>query len=115
MPSRGEGFGFAFLEAMVHRKPVIAGIHDAAVEVVRHGETGLLVNPTDSSELTSALVRLLGDSSLRLHMGRHGAEVVAREFSFDTFRDRLYGHLLDVLGRERRSGNRVEARNPTGS
>jgi phosphatidyl-myo-inositol dimannoside synthase len=43
MPSRGEGFGLVYLEAMAAGKPCIGSLDDAAREVILHGETGLSV------------------------------------------------------------------------
>ncbi len=97
MPSRGEGFGLVFLEAMVHGKPVIAGNGDAASEVVRHGETGLLVDPSDRGSLTESIRRLLADSALRHDMGSRGAARVAEQFSYTSFRLRLWGLLDEVV------------------
>jgi glycosyltransferase involved in cell wall biosynthesis len=97
MPSRCEGFGFSFLEAMAYGKPVVAGNRDAAVEVVRHGEAGLLIDPADVAGLIGAIARLLDDPALRQRMGARGAEIVARDFAFPVFRTRLTAQLLDVL------------------
>lgn len=65
MPSRAEGFGFVFLEAMAYGLPVIAGNQDASPEVIVEGETGCLVDPTDVDALTEALVNLLRDPRQR--------------------------------------------------
>jgi glycosyltransferase involved in cell wall biosynthesis len=97
MPSRCEGFGFSFLEAMAYGKPVVAGNRDAAMEVVRHGEAGLLIDPADVTGLIGAIARLLDDPALRQRMGARGAEIVARDFAFPVFRTRLTAQLLDVL------------------
>jgi glycosyltransferase involved in cell wall biosynthesis len=115
MPSRGEGFGFVFLEAMAHGKPVVAGDGDAAAEFIRHEETGLLVDPENIAELAGTIARLLGNGELRLRMGTRAAEVVAGEFGFDTFQDRICGQLLEALEQRRRTGRRLEAGNLTGS
>src|SRR3954470_1151233 len=45
MPSRGEGFGLVYLEAMRAGKPCLAARDGAAAEIVVDGETGLLVDP----------------------------------------------------------------------
>jgi glycosyltransferase involved in cell wall biosynthesis len=93
MPSRAEGFGFVFLEAMAYGKPVVAGNVDATVEVVRHGKTGLLVNPCSTTEITAAIMLLLSDNELRYQMGSAAKAVVATDFSFEGFRDTLLGYL----------------------
>src|SRR5205085_1359964 len=46
MPSRGEGFGFVFLEAMACGVPAIASCHDGGREALRGGELGTLVDPS---------------------------------------------------------------------
>lgn len=97
MPSRFEGFGFVFLEAMAHGKPVIAGNEDASVEVVRDGETGFTVMPTSTCEVAQAITRLLRDEDLRQRMGTRGAEVVATEFGFERFRETLLKYLQNDL------------------
>jgi glycosyltransferase involved in cell wall biosynthesis len=59
MPSTGEGFGIVFLEAMACGKPVIGGTRDSAVDALRHGELGVLVDPEDPAQLRDALVSVL--------------------------------------------------------
>lgn len=93
MPSRFEGFGFVFLEAMGYGKPVVCGNEDASVEVVRHEETGLTVAPQNTEQVAQAIARLLRSDESRRSMGRRGREIVANEFSFERFRDTLSGYL----------------------
>jgi phosphatidyl-myo-inositol dimannoside synthase len=63
MPSRGEGFGLVYLEAMRRGRPCLVSDADAGREVVNPPEAGLAVNPADSSDLTAAVARLLTDGS----------------------------------------------------
>jgi phosphatidyl-myo-inositol dimannoside synthase len=59
MPSRGEGFGFVFLEAMACGTPVIASTADGSRDAVRDGELGQLVDPDDSDGLRLAILKAL--------------------------------------------------------
>ena len=59
MPSRGEGFGFVFLEAMACGVPVIASCLDGGREAVRQGALGPLVDPTSTAEIRCAITDAL--------------------------------------------------------
>jgi phosphatidylinositol alpha-1,6-mannosyltransferase len=89
MPSRGEGFGLVYLEAMRAGKPCIAARGSAAEEIIEDRKTGLLVDPDDSEELAGALGRLLGDPALAREMGEAGRRRWQKEFSIERFRARL--------------------------
>jgi glycosyltransferase involved in cell wall biosynthesis len=72
VPSMGEGFGMVALEAMERARPVIAAAIGGLGELVRHGETGLLVPPGEAEPLREAIVRLAGDLELARAMGEAG-------------------------------------------
>src|SRR6202040_1246125 len=61
LPSRAEGFGLVFLEAMANSKPVIGGAHGGTPDVIEDGVTGTLVPPGDAVILSSAIQSLLTD------------------------------------------------------
>jgi len=67
-----EGFGIAFLEANACGKPVVAGRSGGAVDAVKDGETGLLVDPRDEKAISGAIERLLCDRDLAERLGRNG-------------------------------------------
>ncbi|MFY9820392.1 MAG: glycosyltransferase family 4 protein [Thermoanaerobaculia bacterium] len=89
MPSRGEGFGLVYLEAMRAARPVLAAQGTAAEEIVVHGSTGLLVDPDDRETLAKSLARLLRDAGATRRMGGAGRERWEQEFGLDRFRARL--------------------------
>jgi len=89
MPSHQEGFGIVFLEAMAFGKPVIAGDHGGAPEIVQDGVTGFSVNPDDREALAGRLIQLLQDEALRTRMGEAGRQRVEEKFTFTRFEERL--------------------------
>jgi phosphatidylinositol alpha-1,6-mannosyltransferase len=97
MPSRGEGFGLVYLEAMRFRKPCIASRADAGSEVVADGVSGLLVDPDNLAELRAAVERLLRDDALVEQMGQAGFQRLSAHYQFAHFRSRLRSRLAEVL------------------
>jgi phosphatidyl-myo-inositol dimannoside synthase len=90
LPSVKEGFGIVFLEAMSHRKACIGARAGGVPEVIRDGDTGILVAPTQlTTQIPEAILHLLRDPALRKTMGEHGRKELERNFSFDRFCDRL--------------------------
>jgi glycosyltransferase involved in cell wall biosynthesis len=59
MPSTGEGFGVAFLEALASGVPVLGGDRDGTSDALADGELGLLVDPGSVGEIAAGLIRLL--------------------------------------------------------
>lgn len=63
MPSRGEGFGLVYLEAMRLGRPCLVSTVDAGREVVNPPEAGLAANPDNQEDLATAICRLLADGA----------------------------------------------------
>ncbi|MHC5729429.1 MAG: glycosyltransferase, partial [Nostoc sp.] len=59
MPSKREGFGIVYLEALGCGKPVLGGNQDGAIDALCHGELGALVNPDNVEEIARTLVQIL--------------------------------------------------------
>ena len=97
MPSRGEGFGLAYIEAMRWGVPVIASVHDAGAEVSIHGETGLNVDLSRSSDLGDALIKILSDRDLAKRFGAAGQRRWREHFCYSAFRSRFLPLLVSFI------------------
>jgi teichuronic acid biosynthesis glycosyltransferase TuaC len=80
LPSRYEGLGCVYLEAMATGKPVIGCRGQGIAEIIQHGSNGFLVGPENERELTLALGMLLRDENRRRNLG-----VAARDTILDRF------------------------------
>lgn len=91
LPTRGqaEGLGLTLVEALVAGSAVIGTPAGGIPEVVRDGETGLLVPDGDAAALADALARLLQDVSLRDRLVAAGQRHVRQLYSVDTTVDRF--------------------------
>jgi phosphatidylinositol alpha-1,6-mannosyltransferase len=93
MPSRQEGFGLAFAEAMWWGLPCIGTTADAAGQVFVAGETGELVPYGDVEALAHALVQLLSDPARAARMGAAGSLRAREHFGYARFRRDLLAAL----------------------
>jgi phosphatidylinositol alpha-1,6-mannosyltransferase len=93
MPSRQEGFGLAFAEAMWWGLPCIGTTADAAGQVIVDGETGELVPYGDVAALERALVHLLTNRDQAARMGEAGRRRAREHFSYARFRRDLLAAL----------------------
>ena len=88
MPSRDEGFGLVFLEAMRAAKPCIGGT-GAASEIIEHERTGLLVEPGNQAQLLAAVLRLYDESDTCRRLGDAGRARFLAEFTDRRFQLRF--------------------------
>ena len=89
MPSRGEGFGLVYVEAMRRGLPIIASIHDAGQEVNIDGRTGYNVDLDRAEELSDRLTTLLSDADLAQQMGKAAARHWFFNYRYSAFQQRF--------------------------
>lgn len=93
-----EGLGRVLLEAMVLGKPVIATKVGGIVDVVKDGETGILIPPRDANALAKAIITLLKDKKLAQRMGEAGKRRIDERFIAQTMVKKitaLYDELIN--------------------
>jgi phosphatidyl-myo-inositol dimannoside synthase len=90
MPSKGEGFGIVFIEALACSVPVIAGNKDASKEALLNGELGILVDPDNVDEIAEAIIKVLkGEAPKHLYDKNYLRQKVIENFSFEVFKNRV--------------------------
>jgi glycogen(starch) synthase len=96
-PTLYEGSSLVTLEAMAHRRAVVASAAGGIPDKVKPGENGWLVPPGDPSALAAAISGALSDDARLARYGRAGRTIVEREFSWGAAGDAtvaLYRRLL---------------------
>ncbi|MFC1631390.1 glycosyltransferase family 4 protein [Candidatus Omnitrophota bacterium] len=97
-PSLYESFGFIYIEAMAHGKPVIGSKVGGVSEVVIDQETGILVPPKDVVSLAESIISLLKDRPRKEKMGQAARRHVEMNFTRDLMAERtlkVYRKVLD--------------------
>jgi glycosyltransferase involved in cell wall biosynthesis len=82
MPSRSESFGIVYLEAWLHKKPVIGCNIEAVKNLIDHNENGLLVKFENVDELVLTIKKLL-NSTVREKLGFEGYEKLVQNYDSD--------------------------------
>jgi glycosyltransferase involved in cell wall biosynthesis len=103
MPSKGEGFGIVYLEALACGKPTLGGNQDGAIDALCHGELGALVDPDNVDAIAQTLIQILQgtfDNPI-LYQPESLRKKVIENFGFECFKQRL-AELME-------SSNRVDA------
>jgi glycosyltransferase involved in cell wall biosynthesis len=97
MPSKGEGFGIVYLEALACGKPTIGGNQDGAIDALCHGELGVLVNPDNIDELGKTIVKILQRQYLLpiIYEPEKLRQKVIEIYGFDRFKQHLSRLLLN--------------------
>lgn len=98
LPSRYEGLGCVYLEAMASGKVAVGCMGQGIEEVIRHGESGWLVPPDSREELIEGLRTLLRDDSRRKQIGAAARETILQSFTLQHQAHRLLDIYRESLG-----------------
>jgi glycosyltransferase involved in cell wall biosynthesis len=97
LSSHWEGFGIVMIEAMALGKPVISTDTDGGREVVKDGETGILVPIKRPDLMAQAILELLENPELMVQMGRRGLDRAEKYFNCKRFINDYEQFYLDVF------------------
>jgi len=97
-PTLYEGSSLVTLEAMAHRRAVVASAAGGIPDKVRPGENGWLVTPGDPSALAGAISGAISDPARLAHYGLAGRVIVEREFSWTAAGDATVALYRQLLG-----------------
>jgi glycosyltransferase involved in cell wall biosynthesis len=103
LPSRLETWGDVILEAAAYSLPSIGTHGQAMEEIIKDGETGLLVPKDNIEELANALMSLLSDPGLRLRMGQRARQSAESFYTWDNVVERM-SPIIDTVFSNFRSG-----------
>lgn len=91
-----EQFGYSMAEASLMELPIISTLSGSIEDVVKNGETGLLVNPGDAGELEEVMIKLGLDQELRIKMGQAGRHYIIENFSNKVIAEKFYGFFKKI-------------------
>jgi len=89
LPSRYEGLGCVYLEAMATAKPVIGCRGQGIAEIIQHGSNGFLVGPDNDRELALAISMLLRDENRMRNLGIAAHDTILDRLTLDHQAERL--------------------------
>jgi glycosyltransferase involved in cell wall biosynthesis len=99
MPSKLEGFGIVYLEALACGKPALGGNQDGAIDALCHGQLGALVNPHDTGEIAKTIIQILEGTypNSLLYQPEILRQKVIDIYSFDCFKRTLSEYLEEFF------------------
>jgi glycosyltransferase involved in cell wall biosynthesis len=109
LTSRGEGTPLVLMEALARHTPVVASAVGGVPEIVRDGETGLLVAPGDAGALADAVARLAAEPAAARAMAARGRGHVEARFAMEPCLARLREVVDEAL-----AARKPRARRPVG-
>jgi len=89
LPSIFEPFGMTSQESMACGVPVVASKFGGIRNVIVHEKNGMLVDPSNAREFADAMIKILQDSELRMHIGMAGSDTIRSKFSWNAIADKF--------------------------
>lgn len=106
-PSRTEGLGNAFLEAMACGTPIVATNVGGIKDFLKDEITGLRVDIDDPQSIASAIERYLGDDKLYLNIRKNGIDLVNNFYTWDKIASRYREIFIDMFSGGKKLSSRA--------
>lgn len=103
LPSLQQGFGIFLLEAMALGRAVVASNVGGILDILKDGENGMTVPPSDSRSLADKLLKLLNDPKTARKIATAGKNLVEDHFTIDRMSSDMLALYNDVLGSRKES------------
>ncbi|MFO1242668.1 MAG: glycosyltransferase [Rickettsiales bacterium] len=98
LPSRHEPFGIVLLEAMAAKLPIVATDSEGPREILKNGESGILVPRNQPEALAGALQTMISQEDEAREMARHAYDTVKTRYSMEFVSQRIDLVLREVCG-----------------
>ncbi|MDD5016377.1 MAG: glycosyltransferase family 4 protein, partial [Atribacterota bacterium] len=92
-----EQFGYAMAEASACGVPVVATQTGSISEVIKNGQSGILVDPNSPDQLAEAINKVLSDDNLKKQMGEHGRKYIIENFSHQVVASKISDFLRSFI------------------
>lgn len=89
LPSKNEGFGIVFLEAMQYKKPVLSCNSGGSQDVIKNNETGFHSIYGDLDSINDMILFIYNNKEHATNIGNAGYKHLMQNFTFRNFQDRL--------------------------
>jgi glycosyltransferase involved in cell wall biosynthesis len=99
LPSTQEGLPLCVLEAQASGVPVLASATAGIPEIIRDGETGFLIPPSEPGAYAACLARLLENHDLRRQIAAQALAVATHEYNWRRFTNRVWELYRELLQR----------------
>lgn len=106
-PSLRESFGIALVEAMAVGKPVVATRMGISSEIIKDGETGIMIEPKNSDSIREAVIKLLRDENLRVKIGASAKRLVVERFNCQQMVNSYEYAYLALLEKQKNTGSLI--------
>ena len=99
LPSLWEGLPYVLMEAAALGKPVVATDVDGVKEMVRDGESGILVPSKNPESLARSVIQLLQDRSYALELGKELKKEISQKYTLSSMVEQIQSLYLELYGR----------------
>ncbi len=89
LPSLTEGTPMALLEAMAYGIPAVASAVGGVPQIIKHGETGILVSPGRAEEISNAILVLFRDPAERQKLAQNAITLARTRYSVEHWMGRI--------------------------